>query len=145
MQKIAQRSTVLFEQKTNRSRLQLDRTTLKEFRHAVYGSFGRAGDALFKTIDALLTEDQARSFPELSLSPWFERRWPSLSEAFEDGRIDKARLRVVLARYLPQPEAGHCLWTGIDTTGIERPKARTSADRSAQPVHNLPVADKAIT
>jgi hypothetical protein len=77
--------------------------TLKEFRHAVYGCFQRAGDALFNTIDALLTEDRARSFPELSLSPYFERRWPSLYEAFEDGRIDEARLKQVLATYLPTP------------------------------------------
>jgi|SRR5437763_4695056 len=120
-------------------------TTLQAFRHAIYECFERAGDALFNTIDALLTEDQARSFPELSLSPSFPRRWPSLYEAFEDGRIDEARLRAVLATYLPQPEAGECLWTGIDTTSIERPKARTSADRSAQLVHNLPAADKAVT
>ena len=66
-------------------------TTLQAFRHAIYECFERAGDALFNTIDALLTEDQARSFPELSLSPSFPRRWPSLYEAFEDGRIDEAR------------------------------------------------------
>ncbi|GHO48372.1 transposase [Ktedonospora formicarum] len=119
--------------------------TLKEFRHAVYHSFERAGDALFNTIDALLTEDQARSFPELSLSPYFERRWPSLYEAFEDGRIDEARLKRVLAAYLPRPENGQWLWTGVDTTGIARPKAATSADRSAQHVHNLPECDKPVT
>lgn len=105
----------------------------------------QTANALFNTVDALLTEDQARSFPELSLSPCFERRWPSLYEAFEDGCINEAQLRAVFARYLLQMEAGACLWTGIDTTSIERPKARTSADRSAQPMHNLPVADKAIT
>lgn len=53
-------------------------TTLKAFRHEVYGCFGRAKDALFNTVDALLTEDRAQSFPELSLSPQFVRRWPSL-------------------------------------------------------------------
>lgn len=118
---------------------------LKEFRHAIYGCFERAGDALFNTIDALLTEDRARSFPELSLSPYFERRWPSLYEAFEDGRIDEARLKRVLAAYLPRPVAGQFLWTGVDTTGIARPRARTSADRSAQHVHNLPECDKPVT
>lgn len=119
--------------------------TLKEFRHAVYGCFQRAGDALFNTIDALLTEDRARSFPELSLSPYFERRWPSLYEAFEDGRIDEARLKQVLATYLPRPVPGQPVWTGVDTTGIARPKAVTSADRSAQHVHNLPKCDKPVT
>ncbi|MBO0780316.1 MAG: transposase [Ktedonobacteraceae bacterium] len=118
---------------------------LKAFRHAVYQCFERAGDALFNTIDALLTEDRARSFPELSLSPYFERRWPSLYEAFEDGRIDEAQLKRVLVTYLPRPVAGQFLWTGVDTTGIARPKAVTSKDRSAQRVHNLPKCDKPVT
>jgi hypothetical protein len=51
----------------------MDFTTVKTFRHEVYGCFGTAKDALFNTVDALLTEDRARSFPELSLSPLFER------------------------------------------------------------------------
>jgi hypothetical protein len=72
--------------------------TVQGFRHEVYGCFDRAADALFNTVDALLTETQAHSFPELSLSPWFERRWGSLYEAFEDGRIDQTRLRAVFAR-----------------------------------------------
>ena len=119
--------------------------TLKEFRHAVYECFPRAGDALFNTLDALLTEDRARSFPELSLSPAFERKWPSLYEAFEDGLVDEARLRDVLARYWPRPEAGALAWVGIDTSGIARPKARTSMDRSAQHVHNLPACKHPVT
>jgi hypothetical protein len=53
-------------------------TTLKAFRHEVYGCFGQAKDVLFNTVDALLSEERAQSFPELSLSPHFERRWPSL-------------------------------------------------------------------
>jgi len=119
--------------------------TLKAFRHAVYHCFERAGDALFNTIDALLTEDRARSFPELSLSPYFERRWPSLYEAFEDGRIDEARLRQVLVAYLPKLRAGQVLWTGVDTTGIARPKSVTSPERTAQHVHNLPACEKPVT
>jgi hypothetical protein len=61
--------------------------TLKEFRHGIYDCFLRAKDGLFNTMDALITEDRAQSFPELSLSPSFVRQWPSLYEAFEDGRI----------------------------------------------------------
>lgn len=37
-------------------------TTLKEFRHEVYGCFGHAKDAMFNTVDALLTEDRAHWF-----------------------------------------------------------------------------------
>ena len=67
--------------------------TLQEFRHAVYGCFKRAGDALFNTVDALSSETGAHSFPELSQSPFFERKWPSLYEALEDGKIDAKQLR----------------------------------------------------
>src|SRR5262249_34249609 len=119
--------------------------TLKEFRHAVHECLKPAGDALFNTVDALLTEDRAQSFPELSLSPHFQRRWPSLYEAFEDGRIDEPRLRQVFARHLPPVPEGQDRWIGIDVSDIARPRARTSADRSAVPVHNLPACEKPIT
>lgn len=99
---------------------------------------------LFNTIDALLTEDQARSFPERSLSPCFERRWPSLYEAFEDGRINGARLKRVLAASLPRSEVGQYLWTGTDTTGIARPKVRTSADRSVQLISSASKAGRGV-
>jgi len=119
--------------------------TLKQFRHEVYGCFGQAKDALWNTVDALLSEDRAHSFPELSLSPLFERQWPSLYEGLEDGKIDQHRLRKVFTRFLPPPSAGQALWVGIDVSGIARPRSVTSADRSAQYVHNLPECEKPVT
>ena len=118
---------------------------LKAYRHEVYGCFGQAKDALFNTVDALITEDRAKSFPELSLSPHFERRWPSLYEGLEDGKIDQKRLQEVFARFLPQSHVQELVWVGIDVSGIARPRARTSADRSALYVHNLPECKKPIT
>lgn len=123
----------------------MDCTTVKTFRHDIYGCFGHAKDALFNTVDALLTEDRARSFPELSLSPSFERRWPSLYEGLEDGSINSSRLCEVFARFLPPWMQGQMLWVGIDVSGIARPRSRTSADRSAQHVHNLPECKKPVT
>ncbi|HET8910182.1 MAG TPA: NF041680 family putative transposase [Ktedonobacteraceae bacterium] len=119
--------------------------TLKAFRHAILGCFGQAKDALFNTIDALLSEDRAHSFPELSLSPFFERRWPSLYEAFEDGRIQHSQLRKVFVAFVPRPPVESPLWIGIDTSGIARPRSVTSADRNAQFVHNLPECEKPVT
>jgi hypothetical protein len=60
--------------------------TLNDFRHGMYGCFGNGKDALFNLVDALASEAGARSFPELSFSPFFERTWASLYEALEDGR-----------------------------------------------------------
>jgi hypothetical protein len=119
--------------------------TLNQFRHEVYHCFTRAADALFNTVDALLTETQAQSFPELSLSPYFERRWCSLYEAFEDGRIDQERLRQVFAQYLVRAEAGEQLWLGIDATSIQRPESQTSPDRTVVYVPNLPESSRPIS
>lgn len=123
----------------------MNNNTLRQFRHDIYDCFPRAKDALFNTIDGLMTETTARSFPEISQSPCFERTWSSLYEAFEDGRINEKRLREVLVHYLPQPERGKRLWIGIDASTIARPAAVTSADRTAQHVHNLPECTKPIT
>jgi hypothetical protein len=130
---------------SGRSILPMNLNTLKDYRQEVYGCFGQAKDALFNTVDALLTEDRARSFPELSLSPYFERRWPSLYEGLEDGKIDQKRLQKGFARFLPQSYVQDLVWVGIDVSGIARPHARTSADRSALYVHNLPECKKPIT
>ena len=50
-------------------------TRLKEIRQQVYESMPRGADALFNLSDALLSESQAHSLPELSLSAFFQRNW----------------------------------------------------------------------
>jgi len=119
--------------------------TLKEFRHDMYACFERAPDALFEACDALLTEPAAQSFAELSLSPSFRRRWPSLYAAFKDGQIARPALRLTLAQYAPLPLAGQRLVLGVDTTGVARPESPTAQDRSYLYVHNLPKASKPVT
>src|SRR5947199_5286645 len=123
--------------------LQMNLNTLNAFRHAVYGCFKRAGDALFNTVDALSSETAAHSFPELSLSPLFERRWPSLYEAFEDGQIDAQQLRQVFVQFAPLPQAGQYVFLGIDTSNLYRPEAETSADLTLVPIANVPECDHA--
>jgi hypothetical protein len=118
--------------------------TLNEFRHAVYGCFKRAGDALFNTVDALSSETAAHSFPELSLSPLFERRWPSLYEAFEDGQIEAWQLREVFVHFAPLPGPGNYVFLGVDTSNLYRREAETSADRTLVPLPNVPEGDHAV-
>ncbi|GCE07755.1 hypothetical protein [Dictyobacter aurantiacus] len=88
-------------------------STLRRFRHEIYDCCERAKDALFTTMDALIAQTQARSLSELSQYPRFERRWSSVYEAFEDGRIDRKRLQEVFVRYLPAPRQGNRFWIGI--------------------------------
>jgi len=118
----------------------MDLSTLQQFRHDIYACFRRAKDALFDTIDALITETQAQSFPELSLSPFFQRQWHSLYEAFQDGKIDDKTLQKIFIKYLPAPSTEKRFVLGIDATNIERPFSYTSPDRTAMPMHNIPHA-----
>ena len=83
--------------------------TLSQFRCAAYTCFTRAADALMNVADALLTETRARSLAELSLSPFFERRWPSLYEAFQDAKINRSALQKLFAKYAPMPAEGERL------------------------------------
>jgi hypothetical protein len=112
--------------------------TVNEFRHEMYGCFKRASDALFNSMDALSSETTAHSFPELSLSPLFQRKWPSLYEAFEDGHIDAERLREVFLQFAPLPDAGQHVFLGVDTSNLLRPDAQTEEDRTLVPLANLP-------
>src|SRR5215472_9100861 len=126
LQRIAQERKVPVIKRRSLTHLNLN--TLHQFRQHCYECLTRAADALFNTADALLTETQAHSFPELSLSPFFERQWPSLYEAFEDGRIDQEKLRAVFASHAPHPQEQGRMWLGIDASRIERPESLTSAD-----------------
>lgn len=112
--------------------------TVNDFRHGMYGCFGNGKDALFNLVDALASEAGARSFPELSLSPFFERTWASLYEALEDGQIDAERLRKVFVDFAPLPQPGELVFLGIDTSNLYRPEAETASDRTLVLIANLP-------
>src|SRR5215471_2735669 len=123
-----------------------DTTVWQTYRDEVYGSFTRGTDALFNLADALLAESQGKSLAQLSLSPFFERKWSSVYEALEDGKIDVSRLREAGVRALladKGEQEGICI--AVDTSGVERKDAQTSEDRGIIHVPNLPQADKPIT
>ncbi len=112
--------------------------TLQAFRHGMYSCFGNAKDALCNLVDALASEAAARSFPELSFSPFFERSWASLYEALEDGQIDAERLRQLFVDFAPLPAAGEVVFLGVDTSNLYRPEAETAEDRTLVPIANMP-------
>jgi hypothetical protein len=64
-------------------------TTWPDYRSEIYESFTRGADALFNLADALLAENQSKSLVQLSLSPFFERKWPSVYEALGVTRWSK--------------------------------------------------------
>src|SRR5438105_13291074 len=120
--------------------------TWQRVRQQMYGCFERSGDALFNLCDALLSEPQAGSLPELSLSAFFQRRWPSVYEALQDGRIDVERLREVFVQALLEGRpADELVWIGLDSSGMERLEAASSRDRGMIYVPNLPHATKPVS
>lgn len=76
----------------------MNHTTLQNFRQEIYACFERAGDGLFNTVDALISESQAQSFPELSLSVFFSRSWSSLYKSLKRGKINRKRLQNIFIK-----------------------------------------------
>ncbi|MFL5626165.1 MAG: transposase [Ktedonobacteraceae bacterium] len=112
----------------------------------MYGCFERSRDALFNVSDALLSEPQARSLPELSLSVFFQRRWPSVYEALQDGRINVQRLREVFVQALLEGKpVDEPIWIGLDSSSMERLEADSSQDRGMIYMPNLPHATKPVS
>lgn len=110
----------------------------------MYQCYERSADALFELGDALSSEANARSLPELSLSPCFQRQWASVYEALEDGQIDEQGwMNVWTAALLDEHEGP--VWISIDSTAIGRPEADTSPDRGMIYVPNLPHAAKPVS
>lgn len=104
-------------------------SSLTTFRQAAYRCLGRARDAQLDLTDAVLLTSAANSFAELSLSPVFRRKWPSVYEAIQDGCPDRAALlKLYLARI---PTASRPVLAG-DHTAWSRLSAPTLRDRSIQ-------------
>lgn len=120
-------------------------TTWQDYRNEIYESFTRGADALFNLADALLAENQGKSLAQLSLSPFFERKWPSVYEALEDGRINVEKIRRACVKALLADKGEQePIRLAVDTSVVERADAQTSEDRGIIHLSNLPLVDKAI-
>lgn len=96
------------------------------FRQEVYSCvFVTRRDALFNTLDALLAGGTFSSFAWLSQEERFQRKWPSLYAAVEDGQIDTEAMRRLLAHQLPQ--TGICVFP-LDGSCWPRPRGRVLED-----------------
>ncbi len=94
---------------------------LIEFRQRAYSTFGKAKDAQFQIVDAVLSDKRVRSYAELSQTPQFERGWSSAYTAVEDGDCDTAALSKQFVWQLPLEETVVC---PLDTTVWAHPKAK---------------------
>ena len=108
------------------------RNRLIEFRQRVYQrGFTKLRDAELDLVDALLLSGPVRSFAELSRSPAFRRRWPSVYAALEDGGLRTRWIEAFLTAQVP--EEGPQVFV-VDATAWPRSEAVTLADR--QYVHS---------
>lgn len=98
---------------------------LIEFRQAIYeNGLTNYRDAQFELIDALLVNQRANSFAELSLSPVHKRGWASSYMAVEAGNQAEEWLSSLLLEQLP---TSGVVVLPIDTTVWSHPSARTLA------------------
>jgi hypothetical protein len=119
-------------QKSTSTNRQLN--NLIEFRQAIYEqALQHEQDAQFELLDALTANQGIGSFPELSLSPFFRRRWCSAYSAVERGGQNREWLRACLAEKVTTNEAGNIL-LALDVAAWPRPDAVTLPDR--QYVHS---------
>ena len=72
---------------------------LRAFRQQVYTLFGCRRDALFETLDAVLSAPSLETPAHLSLAPSCQRRWGSLYDALNAGTRDQAQR----AQRMPPP------------------------------------------
>jgi len=99
---------------------------LQEFRQTIYECMGKASDAQFELVDALLVNHEGRSVVELSVSPVFRRGWSSVYAALSDGQLNTARLERTYVQHIPASERP--VWA-VDSTLWSRPDARTLPER----------------
>ncbi|QMS89796.1 hypothetical protein HUN01_20230 [Nostoc edaphicum CCNP1411] len=100
---------------------------LKQFRTGIYTILGKAKDALFDLMDAVLVTRSVYSFAELSVSPVFRRKWSSTYEAIQDGEPPRTEL---MKLYIKQQSVREQIVLAGDHTAWARPDARTLRERT---------------
>jgi hypothetical protein len=99
---------------------------LAGFRRDVYRCLWRRADALFETMDAVLTAGPVSSLPYLSLEPVMRRGHGMIYQALAQGRVDEEALRDLLVAARPREWP---LVFAIDAPAYPRPWAMTSPGR----------------
>jgi hypothetical protein len=101
----------------------MNRAKLEEFRQAAYNYLGRAHDATFELMNAILLTRNAYSLADLSLSSAFRRKWPSIYEALQDSRPQRQKLMQLYIKQMPSQSrpllAGdHTAWSRPDAVTL---------------------------
>jgi len=100
---------------------------LEAFRQEAYSYLGRAKDATFELMDAIMLSRKADSLADLSLCPVFRRKWSSIYESLQDTRPQRNKL---MKLYIKQIEQEEQIILAGDHTAWSRPNARTLKERT---------------
>lgn len=103
-------------------------SNLKAFRQEAYSYLGRAKDATFELMDAVMLTRKADSLADLSLCPVFRRKWSSIYESLQDTRPQRNKLMKLYIKQIKEQEK-RILLAGDHTTW-SRPNARTLKERT---------------
>ena len=119
----------------------MKRARLEEFRQAAYTHLGKAHDATFELTDAILLARNVYSLADLSLSPVFRRKWPSIYEAIQDTKPDRDKLMQLYIKQIPTEgrillAGDHTAWSGPDAVTL---KERTIEHTSTALTGNKPI------
>lgn len=114
---------------------------LKAFRNRAYSLLGNGRDGLFDLMDAVLTSRSLPSFAEVSLSPAFQRQWPSVYKSLSRAKPAGEELMGLYLEQLPQQEqlilAGdHTAWPRLFSPTL---KERTYEHQPQQSPGSSPV------
>lgn len=120
----------------------MKRARLEEFRQAAYTHLEKAHDATFELTDAILLTRNVYCLADLSLSPVFRRRWPSIYEAIQDTRPNREKLMKLYIKQIPTEK--RVLLAG-DHTAWSRPDAVTLKERTIEHTSTAIAGNKPIT
>lgn len=136
----------------------IDSEDTKAIRQKMYESFEHRRDALMELLDALTSNQNAKSVVELSLSPHFHRQYGSVFDAIDNylfaptpaelilaRRVREAQLLNITAPYLPLPSRRSFWLFGTDATSVARQYAHTLADRTYVYQPNSLAGNKPVT
>lgn len=114
---------------------------LQKFRTDTYNLLGRAKDATYDLMDAVVTTRVAESLADFSLSPLFRRKWSSAYEALQDCHPNRQKL---MKRYLEEIPIEPSLYVtiAIDHTANPRLNSPTLKDRG---YHHAPQGSQKVT
>lgn len=123
-------------------KLEEQKKQVSNYRQAVYESFERRADTLLDLIDALSSNEYARSVVELSLNNLFRRGYSSITDGIDEmiqgenaSKIaenltkQQAEFSQIIASVLPEVRAGGHRLLGQDATPVPRPYAKRLEDR----------------